>query len=350
MKKIFNKKNKRSNNKMKEKVILFSAKSSNRLAHKIFRELEQKLPEKYELSFGRTDLNNYKDGEQRYRPINKLEGNNVIIIGCGCDPVEINTFEMLGLCRSASKCGAKRIIFVPTLFPFRREDKATDPKDFQKCITLEMVCEWIVSAGASDIISLELHNPDLVKKSCEPAPVHNILIDDLILKTINKLQITDYALIAADKMGRERINELIKKTEVPIVRMDKYRPINDVARTTNAYFETTVEKIPEIAIVKEDELNTAGTFRETNRQIIEIGFKKIIYFIGQGIYAQTTKDIPDKINIDKIVSRLTYFPQVTQIFVTNSIHQPDQITKLDKITVLDSSPLFADKIFELLKN
>jgi len=49
---------------------------------------------------------------------------------------------------------------------------------------------------------------------------------------------------------------------------------SDVTRIINSCFETPPAACPKIAIVKEDELNTASTLRETLNQLKKMGFEK----------------------------------------------------------------------------
>src|SRR3954447_24206520 len=132
------------------KLKVFSGRANIPLAEKIARHLGDSL--------GKMTLDNFPDGEILVRIEEDVRGRDIYLVQPTCPPVNDNLMELLIILDAFKRASAARITAVLPYYGYARQDR----KDQGRVpITAKLVANLLVSAGASRLLALDLHSPQI---------------------------------------------------------------------------------------------------------------------------------------------------------------------------------------------
>ena len=178
--------------------------SCGELGKNLVQELTDKLTRiksKF-VKFGNSEINMY--------PCASVRGKNVFIIASGSNQngsVNDNLITMLGMIRSCRDASANEITLICTYFPYGRSDK----KDQGRApIMARLTCDLIKEAGASRIISFDLHAAQI--QGFFSGPFDNLYAGNNLINQIKHDYPNDkFILISPDVGGLKRIQDFSNK-------------------------------------------------------------------------------------------------------------------------------------------
>ncbi len=129
-----------------KRLMVFSGRSNPDLASKIAEHLEVEL--------GDITIKTFANGETYCRYEESIRGADVFIVQTGSVPVDTHLMELLIMINAAKLASAKRITAVVPWFAYSRQDKKSAPRE---PITAKMVADFLQSAGADRVLTMDLH-------------------------------------------------------------------------------------------------------------------------------------------------------------------------------------------------
>lgn len=247
---------------------------------------------------------------------------DVYIIQTTQPPVNERIMELLITIDAAKRASAKNINVVLPYFPYSRSDKKDQPR---VPITAKLMAELLEAAGATRVITCDLHNPAIqayFNINCDRLTAENLLEKYFLQKKLDNM-----VIVATDAGSSKKAYKYSEFFKCPIALVDKRREGNDDRAIASTIIGDVKDKN---AIIFDDEIDTAGSMMETVKVLKKFGAK--------AIYAGCTHPVLSGTAIERIKKS-----DIKELVVTNTIPIPTE-KMLDKITVVSIAPLFAEAI------
>ena len=253
---------------------------------------------------------------------------DVYFIQVTTPPVNERVMELLIAIDAAKRASARRITVVLPYYMYSRSDKKDQPR---VPITAKLMAELIEAAGADRVMSCDLHNPAIqgyFNINCDRLSAQNLL--EMYFKDKN---FDNMVIVATDAGSSKKAYKYSKFFGCPIAMIDKRREGNDDRAIASTVIGDVKDKI---AVVFDDEIDTAGSMIETANVLKEFGAKEI--------YAGCTHGVLSGPAIERLKNS-----NFKEVVITNTIPLPKE-KEIDKIKVLSIAPLFAEAIKRLYEH
>ena len=129
---------------------IFSGNSNRPLAEEICRSIGVPL--------GEATVTSFPDGETFVKINENVRGHDVFIIQSTCPPTNHHLMELLIMIDAARRASAARITAVLPFYGYARQDRKDQPR---VPITAKLVANLIVAAGATRILTMDLHSQQI---------------------------------------------------------------------------------------------------------------------------------------------------------------------------------------------
>ncbi len=268
-------------------------------------------------------VDKFSDGEICVNIDETVRGCDVFIIQSTCDPVNDHLMELLIMIDACKRASAARIVAVMPYFGYARQDrkaKARDP------ITAKLVANLITSAGATRVLTMDLHASQI--QGFFDIPVDHLLGVPLLAPYyLNKFESMDDVVVVSPDFGSvTRARNFAKIVHVPIAIIDKRRPKPNVSEVMNIIGDIKDKRV----ILVDDMIDTAGTITHGAEAIMEKGAKEV--------YACCTHPVLSGPALERIAAS-----PIKELLVLDTIELPEE-KKTPNIKVLSVANIFAEAI------
>lgn len=274
------------------------------------------------LEMGKINHTKFKNDNNFVQILETVRQKDVYIIQTSEPPVNERIMELLITIDAAKRASAKNINVVLPYYPYSRSDKKDQPR---VPITAKLIAQLIEAAGATRIITCDLHNPAIqayFNVNCD-----RLTAEYLLEEYFAKKNLEDMVIVATDAGSSKKAYKYSQYFNCPIAMVDKRREGNDDRAIASTIIGDVKNKN---AIIFDDEIDTAGSMMETVKVLKKFGAKNI--------YAGCTHGVLSGPAIERIKNS-----EIKELVITNTIPLTEE-KKLDKITVLSIAPLFAETI------
>lgn len=297
-------------------IRFFSGSSNPQLAGNIASKLGVPLDATHITRFSNDNLYIQLSATVRYR--------RVFIVQSLSQPVNDHLMELLMMLDIARGAAASEVHAIIPYFSFGRSDKKDAPRI---SITARLVAELLKTAGATHVMSMMFHSPQ----------VHGffgIPTDPLSSRMVFKEYLSNYdltgSIIVAPDMGQAKSAARFARTlDLPVAAGNKER-ISDTKVIISGLVGHQVRGHKR-AIVYDDEIATGGSILELSRVLIGEGVEDILVICTHGVFTHSG------------LERLAAIPQISEIVTTDTVYIPPE-KKHPKLKVLSVAPVFADAI------
>jgi len=292
---------------------IFTGRANPELAFEICKELD--------VEPGQITIRNFSDGEIWVKIEENIRGEDVFIIQPTVPPSD-NILELLLILDAAKRASAKRITAVIPYCGYARQDRKDQPR---VPISARLLMDLIVTAGASRILTMDLH-------SIQIQGFVNIPFDHLYAKSIFIDRLKDivksdhFTVVSPDVGGIKFARSYAKVLNLPFAIIDKRRTGPNKAEVLNIIGDQS----PKNALIIDDMIDTGGTIVEASKLLKEKGCDKIIAVASHGLFSGQAKEKIMKSPIEKVI-------------VTNSIKINDSKI-FPKLEIISAAPLLAEAI------
>ncbi|MCJ7842908.1 ribose-phosphate diphosphokinase [Lederbergia sp. NSJ-179] len=310
-----------SNQYLDPSLKIFSLNSNRALAQEIASIVGSEL--------GKCSVNNFSDGEIQINIEESIRGCDVYVVQSTSSPVNHNLMELLIMIDALKRASAKTINIVLPYYGYARQDRKARARE---PITAKLVANLIETAGATRLITLDLHAPQI--QGFFDIPIDHlmgvpILGDYFKAKNYSKDEIV---IVSPDHGGVTRARKLADRLKAPIAIIDKRRPRPNVAEIMNIVGNVDGK----VAILIDDIIDTAGTITLAAKALAENGAKEV--------YACCTHPVLSGPAIERIENS-----NIKELVITNSIALPEE-KKIDKIKELSVATLLSEAIIRVHEN
>jgi len=248
----------------------------------------------------------------------------VYIVQSLTPPVNDHLLELLMMLDIARSASAKEIHAIIPYFSFARSDKKDAPRI---SITARLVADLIQTAGATHVMTMMLHSPQVHGFFSLPAdpltsrPVFN--------RHFEGRDLSGTVVVAPDMGHAKSAAHFAKSFGIPVAAGDKER-ISDTEVKISGLVGRAVQGFKR-ALIYDDEIATGGSIVGISKVLLEQGIQELWVVCTHGVF------------VHGALQRLVAIPQITEIVTTDTVNIPPK-KRHPKLTVLSVASVFAEAI------
>ncbi|AGX02103.1 MULTISPECIES: ribose-phosphate diphosphokinase [Bacillaceae] len=289
------------------------------------RDLASEIAKVIGVELGKCSVTRFSDGEIQINIEESIRGCDVFVIQSTSSPVNEHLMELLIMIDALKRASAKTINIVMPYYGYARQDRKARARE---PITAKLAANLLETAGATRVITLDLHAPQI--QGFFDIPIDHLMGVPILADYFgNKDLDGDIVIVSPDHGGVTRARKLAERLKAPIAIIDKRRPKPNVAEVMNIVGNIDGK----IAILIDDIIDTAGTITLAANALIENGAKEV--------YACCTHPVLSGPAIERIQNS-----NIKELAVTNSIALPEE-KKIAKVRELSVAPLIGEAIIRV---
>lgn len=303
------------------KLKIFSLNSNEPLAQEVADEIG--------IPLGECSVTRFSDGEVQINIEESIRGCDVYVIQSTSNPVNENLMELLIMIDALKRASARTVNVVNPYYGYARQDRKARSRE---PITAKLVANLLETAGATRVIAVDLHAPQI--QGFFDVPIDHLMAEPILTEYFEQKGIPkdELVIVSPDHGGVTRARKMADRMKAPIAIIDKRRPRPNVAEVMSIVGQVEGKT----AILIDDIIDTAGTITIAANAIIESGAKEI--------YACCTHPVLSGPAMERIDNS-----KIKELVVTNTI-ELDESKKSPKVKQLSIAKLLSDAIIRVFEN
>ncbi|NQS99630.1 MAG: ribose-phosphate pyrophosphokinase [Candidatus Omnitrophica bacterium] len=298
---------------MFDKLSIFSGNANPKLAEDICKHLKVKL--------GDATVSTFSEGEISLKVDENVRGKDVFVIQGTHPPSNHNMMELLIMIDALKRASAARITAVLPYYGYARQDRKDQPR---VPITAKLVADLITVAGASRVLTIDLHAGQI--QGFFNIPVDHLYAINVLVEYYEQLGLEDLVVVSPDVGGIKMARAYAKRFHTDLAIIDKRRINGQDTEVMNILGEVEGKN----AILIDDLVATAGSLVEAAQALKKHGVKDI--------YAAITHPVLSGPALERIEKSA-----LKQLVVCDTIPVEDSKAH-PKIKVVSIASLLADAI------
>ena len=302
---------------MQHRVRIFSGSSNPLLAESICEMLGVEL--------GSVTLSRFKSGEIYVNYEESIRNCDVFIVQSLSHPINELFVELLVMIDAAKRASARTINIVMPYYGYARQERKSAPRE---PISAKMVADVLTTAGASRVITIDLHAPAI--QGFFNIPVDHLTALDLISEHLKALNLPNPVIVSPDAGRAKTAEKLANHLDSPFAIMFKKRPAHNESVVTHVIGDVQ-GRTP---IIIEDIIDTGNTIVNVVESLKERGASPAIICATHGLFSGDGM-------------RRMEHPHIRNVIVTDSVAiqgQPPEWLK-----VLSVAPILATAVRIILE-
>jgi ribose-phosphate pyrophosphokinase len=296
------------------RIVVFSGQAHPDLARSICRRLKVPLSRSSTTTFSNNCL-----GVQ-------LEANcreaDVFIVQPLTTPVQHHLMELLLMLDAARGASAARITAVIPHFAYARSDKKDAPRI---SIAARLVADLLATAGASRVLAMTLHSPQVHGFFSVPVDHMNAL--KVLAQHFRRQRLSNTIVVSPDLGNAKEASHFARSLGLPMAAGSKKRLSDD-----RVVIDTLVGDVDgKNVIVLDDEIANGGTIVEVLSKLRERRVKRISVACTHGLFT------------GQAIARLGAQPDIAEIVTTDTVPIPVE-KRLPNMKILSIAPLLGEAI------
>ncbi|HXW59937.1 MAG TPA: ribose-phosphate pyrophosphokinase [Myxococcota bacterium] len=289
--------------------------------------LAKRIAEYLEMPLGNAVIKRFADGEVNISIAESVRGYHAYVVQSLSPPANEHLMELLVMIDALKRASAVEITVVMPYYGYARQDRKAAPRE---PITAKLVADLLEAAGATRLISLDLHAGQI--QGFFNVPVDHlyaspIFIEDIKQKYSKEANKEELVVVSPDAGGVERARAYAKRLDATLAIIDKRRPAPGVAEVMNIIGDVKDKR----AIIIDDMIDTAGTLVNAAEAVMKAGAKSICSYATHGIFSPPA--------IERIKGSV-----IEEVVVTDTVPLREDAKSCEKIRVLSCASLVGEAI------
>ena len=298
-------------------VRLFSGQSNPELAAAIADNLGVRLE--------KTHISRFSNDNLFVQLGASVRGRVVYIVQSLVPPVSDHLVELLMMLDIAKSAAAREIHAVIPYFSYARSDKKDAPRI---SITARLVADLLKTAGATHIMTMTLHSPQVhgfFSVPADPLTARGLFADYYLPRHYSP---EDTVIVSPDMGSAKSAARFADMLGLGVATANKTR-IDDTRVHYSGLIGRQVSGFKR-AIIHDDEIATGGTIVELSRLLLDHGLEEVSVVCTHGVF------------LHGALERLQAVPEITEIVTTDTV--PQVKSSGSKLVVLSTASIFAGAI------
>ncbi len=286
------------------------------------REIAERICQFLGIEHGKAKVGRFSDGEIQVEIEESVRGMDTFLIQSTCPPVNENLMELLIMLDALKRASAARMTVVMPYYGYARQDRKVTPR---APISAKLVADLMEVAGASRILAMDLHVGQI--QGFFDIPVDHLYALPVQLEYFSNIR-GQIVVVSPDAGGVERAREFAKRLKnASIAIIDKRREQANVSKVMHIVGDVKGK----VAILLDDMIDTGGTIVQAAEALVRDG--------ASLVYAGCTHAVLSGNAIERLNGS-----KLHKLVVTNTIPLHDKADKLQRLEVLDVSPILGEAI------
>ncbi len=298
---------------------VFTGSSNSTLAREIASFLK--------IDLGKCVLERFSDGEIHFYIDENIRGEDIFVIQSGSYEANFHLMELFLMIDAFKRASAERITVVIPYYCYGRQDWKDRPR---VPISARLVADLLQAAGATRILAMDLHSPQI--QGFFSIPVDNLMALPVLANYIQTLKLKDLAVVSPDAGGVGRARLLAKRMSAGLAIIDKRRPAPNEAKVFHVIGEVKDCDV----VIMDDMVDTGGTLVESAEALKREGAKRIFAACSHPVLSGKAVEKIENSNLEKLI-------------VTNTIPLQGKSRSSNKIVTLSVASLFGEAIRRINK-
>ena len=299
---------------MFKSICIFSGHSNPALAEQIASYLEVPL--------GRCKVSTFSDGEVFIEVQENVRGVDCYVVQPTCAPVNDHLMQLLVMNDTLKRASAGSITAVMPYYGYARQDRKVAPRT---PITSKLVADLLQSAGASRVVSMDLHAGQI--QGFFNIPFDHLFAMPVFLNYLQPILKPGSVCVSPDAGGVERARAYAKRLGSELAIIDKRRHAANVSEVMNIVGAVEGRD----CVIIDDMVDTAGTLTNAAKALRERGASRVFAAATHGVLSGPAIDRIEKSHLEEVV-------------LTDTVPLPTRAVESDKFKVLSVSRLLGEAI------
>lgn len=283
--------------------------------------LASKVAENFGLRLSKLEVFVFPDGEKRVRILDKVLGEDVVIVQSTSSPVDENYMQLFFILDALKRNGAKSITAVVPYFGYQRQDHTFREGE---AVSVKVVAEILERLGIDNLIAVDLHSIKI--EEAFNMPIAHLSALSVFAEEIRKLG-NDTVLASPDMGGIRRIKILSKMLDnMPYLTIEKNRDLASGKIVMNKINGQVKKNV----VIADDMISSGGTIVMAADLLRKNGAENIYVFATHAVFSKDAPEILQKSGIKKV-------------YVTDTIFVPKE-KQFPKLEILSVSELIAKEL------
>ena len=279
-------------------------------------DLAKKVSKSFGTDLGNITISRYSDGEFQPSYEETIRGTRIFIIG-STNPSSENLMELLLMIDAAKRASARHITAVIPYFGWARQDRKDKPR---VPIAAKMIAKMIESAGATRLITMDLHADQI--QGFFQIPVDHLYASTIFIPYVLSLKLDNLCIASPDMGGSKRAYAYAKNLSSDVVICYKQRSKANVISHMELIGDVKGKNI----VLVDDMVDTAGTLTKAADLLIEKGAISVRAICTHAILSGNANQKIEESKLEELI-------------VTDSV---PNIKPHSKIKILSCADLFSD--------
>ncbi len=290
-------------------------------------ELAQSVADQLGIEVGEANIAEFANGEIHCRFATSIRGSDVFLLNThsAWDSGTINDslIEHLVMVDAAKRASAKRITVVAPFYGYGRQDRKAAGRE---PITAKLVANMFRAAGASRLVSVDLHSGQI--QGFFDGPVDHLTAMPVLVDYLGSLGHEDLVVVSPDA-GRVKVAERYANqlgASLAIVHKSRIADQKNMVEAKDVVGEVEGK----VCVLIDDMIDTGGTIVAAAEQLAEKGAKSVL--------AATTHPVLSGPAVDRLKNSV-----IEKVIVTDTLPLGPE-KQFDKVVVLSVSKILAQAI------
>ena len=253
-----------------------------------------------------------------------VRSRTVFIVQSLSPPVNDHLVELLMMLDIARAASAKEIHAIIPYFSFARSDKKDAPRI---SITARLVADLLQTAGATHVMTMVLHSPQV--HGFFSVPADPLSSQPVFRRYFQRRDLSSTIVVAPDMGHAKSAARFARELSLPVAAGDKER-VSDTEVHVSGLVGQQVQGCKR-ALIFDDEIATGGSVLEMSKLLIRDGIEELWIVCTHGVFVRGG------------LEKLAAVPQITEIVTTDTVYIPPE-KRHPKLHVLSVAHVFGEAI------
>jgi ribose-phosphate pyrophosphokinase len=287
-------------------------------------QLAQDIADFLKLPLSPTRISRFSNDNLYIQLGKSVRGRRVYIVQSLFPPVNdhmIELFMMLDIARSAA---AREVHAIIPYFSFARSDKKDAPRI---SITARLMADLLQTAGATHIMTMMLHSPQV--HGFFGVPADPLTARHVFENHFKDRDLAETIVVAPDVGNAKSAGRFAESIGIPVAAGNKER-VSDTEVRISGLVGRQVKGFRK-AIIYDDEISTGSSVVEMSHLLIENGIQEIDVACTHGVF------------VGGALEKLTAVSQINEIVTTDTVYIPPE-KRIPQLSILSVASIFGEAI------
>ena len=286
--------------------------------------LAQAIARELGVPLGACRCEQFPDGEVGVQLLESVRHQSVFIVQSTSPPVNDHLMELLAIADASRRAAARQLTAIVPYFGYARADKRQGRRS---PITASLVAELLQVAGINEVVTLDLHAPQI--EGFFRLPVDSLTAVPILCEAVRPQLPSGVVVVSPDSGRVQMATQYAQRLDTRVVVLHKKRESGTQTEVTRVVGD--VRNRP--CLLVDDMISTGGTLERSVEALLEAGARPEMFVAAtHGLFVREARA---KLSQERIKA----------IFVTDTI-APSQKNWL-QLQVVSVAPLLAQAIGRL---